>query len=172
MWGIILIHGIWSTFHFAQAPVPSSNSYVIAGPNNTTPGVPAVDQAKSQFQRSIADGDLDFVSISNLSHTFSLINGNAQKWQFFNYLISAQIPVFWWVEEQDGYPWPGHGEGNWRLEAEVPRQEAAHLRRHGPKEEETAELLTLVCHSGAKCQAIKSLRNKIHYRSIFQAFFE
>ena len=70
----MLIHGTWSSFHFTQAPVPSSNSYVIAGPNNTTPGVPAVDQAKSQFQRSIADGDLDFVSISNLSHTFSLTN--------------------------------------------------------------------------------------------------
>ena len=51
---------------------------MIAGPNNTTPGVPAVDQAKSQFQRSIADGDLDFVSISNLSHTFSL--SHLSKW--------------------------------------------------------------------------------------------
>ena len=55
--------------------------------------------------------------------------------------LPAQVPLIRRADEQDVQPGPRDGAGDRWLEAEVPRQAAAHLGRHGPEAEAATELL-------------------------------
>ena len=55
--------------------------------------------------------------------------------------LPAQVPLIRRADEQDVQPGSRDGAGDRRLEAEVPRQAAAHLGRHGPEAKAATELL-------------------------------